>query len=54
MYVGYGAMEERWYREGNAARTIGRLARVYVFPLLDGTTVVLVPARLTTTERGGV
>lgn len=52
MQCGYGAMEERWYREGSAARFIdGGMSRTYVFPLLDGTIVVLVPAELTAVER---
>lgn len=51
MQCGYGVMEERWYREGNAARTVAGLSRTYVFPMLDGTTIVLVAAELGADER---
>lgn len=40
----YGPREERWYREGHAARTVAGLPRVFVFPLRTGAVVALIPA----------
>ena len=44
-------MEARWYREGNAARTLVGLTRAYVLPLWGGPWLAFVPASLDAEER---
>lgn len=47
-----GMMEDRWYREGNAARFCsGGGRRAWVFPSGDGHLIVIMPIEFTATER---